>query len=214
MTRERSTLSEVQAWVKRHSPPICTFMPDRMYEANENSANQKNFGSLSRILLHNQTVSQKAVSLPISSGLNSPMTSQVAVAPWNASDRLPGAGIVLFPTQMSTNLLFGAIFLTSPFPDFVTMSPTMSFSPSPTLIPSRQPYPQPIYQQQMGYTSPYASTSQQGALVHAGPSRQPQSSANYRYNIPRLASAGSLPSPSTAGPSPWSTVTDPDDERR
>ena len=56
MTRERSTLNDFQAWVRRHAPPICTFLPDRIQEPNAIGSNPHNFASLSRILLLNQMV--------------------------------------------------------------------------------------------------------------------------------------------------------------
>ena len=49
-------LREVQAWTKRHAPPICTFLPDRLRDANDNVVNQTNFRSLSRVLFENQMV--------------------------------------------------------------------------------------------------------------------------------------------------------------
>jgi hypothetical protein len=64
MTREQSTLPDFQTWVKRHTPPICAFMPDRIQDPNANAANQKNFSSLSRILLLNQMVSANAKRCP------------------------------------------------------------------------------------------------------------------------------------------------------
>lgn len=47
---------------------------------------------------------------------------QIAVATWNESDRLPGAGIIIFPTTSSTGLLIGAVFLNSSFPEFIIPS--------------------------------------------------------------------------------------------
>jgi len=194
MTREQSTLPDFQTWVKRHTPPICAFMPDRIQDPNANAANQKNFSSLSRILLLNQ---------------------MVAIATWGASDRLPGAGIVLYPTQSSSNLLFGAVFLSSQFPDFVIASPTAPFAPLPTFMPSRQPtYPHQSYSPHMGYSSSYASTSHQ-TLPHASSSHHPMPSPSptgYRYRMPRLDPGGSLSSAGPSGPSSWSSMTNPDDE--
>jgi len=170
-------------------------MPDRVEEPHTIGTNQNSFASLSRILLLNQ---------------------MVAVAPWASSDRLPGAGVVLYPCPNSNNLLFGAILLTSPFPDFIVGSPTSSFTHSPAILSPRQPtYPQPSYPHHtMDYhPSSYASTSHH-TLSHAA-SNQPPSmapSSNFSYIIPRLVPADSLPSSSMAGPSSWSTVTDPDDE--
>lgn len=64
MARERSSLNDFRAWIRRHTPPICTFMPDRVHEPNANAANQKSFASLSRILLLNQMVSPNATAAP------------------------------------------------------------------------------------------------------------------------------------------------------
>ena len=57
MTHEVSTLHDFQAWIKRHSPPVCAFMPDRIEESHTIGINQNNFASLSRTLLLNQMVS-------------------------------------------------------------------------------------------------------------------------------------------------------------
>lgn len=188
-THEMSTLSDFLAWVKRHAPPICTFMPDRIDESHPIGTNQNNFALLSRILLLNQ---------------------MVAVAPWAASDRLPGAGVVLFPCRNSNNLLFGAILLTSQFPDFIVGSPTASMAPLPATISHRQPtYTQSPYPHHMGYSASHASTTH-----HITSSNQPPSSPgpSYAYTIPRLVPASSLSSSSMAGPSSWSIITDPDDD--
>jgi len=64
MTRKPSTLRDCQAWVKRYSPPICTFMPDRVQDPNANAFNQKNFSSFSRVLLQNQMVSIEVMTGP------------------------------------------------------------------------------------------------------------------------------------------------------
>ena len=48
--------------------------------------------------------------------------SQIAIASWNEPERLPGAGIIIFPTTSSTGLLIGAVFLNSSFPDFIVSS--------------------------------------------------------------------------------------------
>ena len=43
----------------------------------------------------------------------------MAIARWNVQDRITGAGIILFPTGTSRNILVGALFLNSNFPDFI-----------------------------------------------------------------------------------------------
>lgn len=52
----RLILKDIQAWVNRHAPPLCTFMPDRVRDTNLNAVNQATFRSLSRILFESQTV--------------------------------------------------------------------------------------------------------------------------------------------------------------
>ena len=58
VVHERPVLRDVQAWVKECVPPmpICTFMPNRLRDQNDNAVNQANFRSLSRILFENQAV--------------------------------------------------------------------------------------------------------------------------------------------------------------
>lgn len=56
ITHGRPILRDMQAWVKRHTPPLCTFMPDRHRDPNINTVNQTLFRSLSRILFESQTV--------------------------------------------------------------------------------------------------------------------------------------------------------------
>ncbi|KIY44140.1 hypothetical protein FISHEDRAFT_8650, partial [Fistulina hepatica ATCC 64428] len=98
---ELPVLRPVQEWVRRHQPPICTFMSDRLRDPNENAVNNTTFRSLSRLLYENQTV---------------------ALSPWPDHSRFPGAGIIIFPTENTSSLLIGAMFLASPFPDFVAPS--------------------------------------------------------------------------------------------
>jgi hypothetical protein len=52
---------------------------------------------------------------------------KVAITSWGVTDRLSGAGIIIYPAPFSKVVLAGAIFLTSVFPDFVTI-------PSPTFL--------------------------------------------------------------------------------
>lgn len=160
----RPILKDLQSWVKRHSPPLCTFMPDRHRDPNINQVNQTTFRSLSRILFENQTV---------------------AVASWG-SDDIPGAGIIIFPAQNSSSLLVGALFLADPFPAFVagTSSPPMPLSPSQMQLAYGAQY-----QQQ---AAPYATSSrhhqstspQQSTSYPASPVDQPGSEhrrQHYRY---------------------------------
>jgi len=187
MTRKPSTLHECQAWVKRYSPPICTFMPDRLQDVNANTVNKMNFSSFSRVLLQNQ---------------------MVAFAPWNASDRLPGAGIVLYPTPNSSNLLFGAVLLSTPIPDFVAAS-FATFIP-----PGQMAYPQQSYPQQTGSDSSYAMTYHTPLQTSSSHSpRSSQSPTSFHRSTPLWGTTGSLTSPSTAGMSSYFTTADPDDDR-
>ncbi|TFK50144.1 hypothetical protein OE88DRAFT_1736414 [Heliocybe sulcata] len=101
-------LSEVNTWVQRNSPPLCMFMPERLDYANDNTTNEANFRAFARMLLQNQAV---------------------AFAPWLPASRLPGAGILIYPTPSSSGLLVGAIFLTSAFPDFLGITPALYRQP-------------------------------------------------------------------------------------
>lgn len=56
-TQGRPILNEVLAWVERDAPPLCTFMPYRLRDANDHTTNQTHFRSLSRILFEQQMVS-------------------------------------------------------------------------------------------------------------------------------------------------------------
>ncbi|THH14573.1 hypothetical protein EW146_g5771 [Bondarzewia mesenterica] len=100
-SQRRITLPDVATWVRRNSPPVCAFMPDRLSDPAANSANQARFTTFSRLLQDNEVV---------------------AYAPWNVPDRLLGAGIMMYPTPSSSSLLVGALFLSGNFPDFVTYS--------------------------------------------------------------------------------------------
>lgn len=50
-------MRDMQAWVRRHKPPLCTFLPDRLRDPAETATNQAQFRSLSRMLFENQMVS-------------------------------------------------------------------------------------------------------------------------------------------------------------
>lgn len=56
LSQHRVASAEVSAWVRRHRPPICAFMPDRHPDPAVNTANQASFASFSRLLLDNQLV--------------------------------------------------------------------------------------------------------------------------------------------------------------
>lgn len=183
ITHGRPILRDMQAWVKRHTPPLCTFMPDRHRDPNINTVNQTLFRSLSRILFESQTV---------------------GISSWG-SDAIPGAGVIIFPASNSSSLLVGALFLTSPFPDFVLGSPI-------PLSPGAMP----------GYAAPYQSLSPPYASSsrHHQTSSPPEQSysinhANtgngqdqYRYMVPRTYSTSS----SSSSGDQWPSIKDEDRE--
>ncbi|KAH0578303.1 hypothetical protein H2248_003930 [Termitomyces sp. 'cryptogamus'] len=164
-------LKDVQAWVKHHTPPLCTFIPDRHRDPNINVANQTAFRSLSRILFESQTV---------------------AVASWGSDDIL-GAGIIIFPAQNSSSLLVGVLFLTEAFPEFITgtTSPPIHLSPALLQTAYQSPFQQPM-------TTYVASSRQRHSTSSQPPMPYPSSpvddlgSANrqqqYRYPVPRTYS--------------------------
>ncbi|KAJ7185880.1 hypothetical protein C8R46DRAFT_1289203, partial [Mycena filopes] len=93
----RPILREVRAWIHQHTPPISTFMPDRLSDPDSNVVNMTTFRSLSRMLFENQIV---------------------AIAGWGA-DSFPGGGIIIIPAEHSSALLVAALFF-SQFPDVIT----------------------------------------------------------------------------------------------
>lgn len=95
---QRPVLPELQAWLRRETPPMCMFMPDRLADQENHRRNQANFEALTRTLHDGQFV---------------------AIAPWVLPDRPSGAGIILFPTATSRALLVGAILLNMAFPEFL-----------------------------------------------------------------------------------------------
>ena len=54
---QRPVLPELQAWLKRETPPICMFMPDRLPDHEAHRRNQGNFENLARSLYDGQYVS-------------------------------------------------------------------------------------------------------------------------------------------------------------
>lgn len=138
---------------------------------------------------------------------------QVAIAPWNAHDRLPGAGIIIYPAQNSSALLVGAIFLTSPFPEFVApSSPHGQMMHSPTVMQPRHP----SYQQMgsspygpMTRTHPHSSSSRHGH--HPSPTDQPSpenKQDQYRYIMPRTVPPYSTGASSSSTDPNWPVVKD------
>jgi hypothetical protein len=134
---------------------------------------------------------------------------QVAFAPWNACDRLPGAGIVLYPTPNSSNLLFGAVLLSPPVPDFVAAS----FG---TLIPQEQlAYSQQLYTQHMVADSSSYAMTYHTPLASPHSSRASQSPPGMHRSTHLWGTSSSMSLPSTpGGMSPIFTMTDPDDDNR
>ncbi|KIP06340.1 hypothetical protein PHLGIDRAFT_119048 [Phlebiopsis gigantea 11061_1 CR5-6] len=107
----RPLLAQLTEWLKSNKPPMCMFMPDRLADQAAHRANQAAFESLATALGQSQTV---------------------AVLPWNTPGPLSaGAGIIIFPTGSSRNLLVGALFPDTTFPEFIG---------SPSLIPRSIPY--------------------------------------------------------------------------
>ncbi|KAG6906301.1 hypothetical protein DXG01_014670 [Tephrocybe rancida] len=160
---QRPVLKDLQTWVKRHAPPLCTFMPDRHRDPNINTVNQTTFRSLSRILFENQTV---------------------AVASWG-SDDIPGAGIIIFPAENSSSLLVGALFLTDSFPPFITGTPSPPTPLSPLLQSAYgSQFQQPISSYVASSRHHHSTASQQPMSYLSSPAdahRQHQ----YRYPMPR-----------------------------
>ncbi|KAH9956282.1 hypothetical protein BC827DRAFT_1232856 [Russula dissimulans] len=57
----RTQHNDITAWVKRHAPPICALMPDRLPDLAANALNQAAFSNLSRMLLDNQMLTPGAL---------------------------------------------------------------------------------------------------------------------------------------------------------
>jgi hypothetical protein len=125
MTHFRPLLREVITWTEQHNVPTCVFMADRLRDPNETLTNQANFRSFVDILKQR---------------------SMVAIVSWN-SERVPGAGIVVYPAPDTGALLHCSVFVHSPFPDFLSCSSLSSrnttalpsvFAPRPFSIASPQ----------------------------------------------------------------------------
>ncbi|KLO13721.1 hypothetical protein SCHPADRAFT_349891 [Schizopora paradoxa] len=144
VTRQTCRLSDIQAYIRTNPQPLCMFMPDR----HGGSQNEANFRTLARTMTENQ---------------------MIAIAPWNDPERLPGAGILLFPTTSSTALLVGVIFLNSPFPDFLSDPLRQNASAIPTGLPASTPGP---FSSSQMFPS---STSSPSSYTSAGPPITPPS---------------------------------------
>ncbi|TFK37975.1 hypothetical protein BDQ12DRAFT_132666 [Crucibulum laeve] len=190
IAHDRPILRDVQAWVTQYSLPVCTFMPDRLRDANAHAVNQTNFRSLSRMLFENHTV---------------------AIAPWG-TNAFPGAGIIIYPAQNSSALLVGALLFNSPFPDFVLgSSPTMAMAPGMIQQPRHPYYPQTMVPSPSHTTPPHYGHAAHSRSPHRSnpnsPIEQPISGHRqdpYRYIMPR-----NMPYPaggqgsSSADPGTW-----------
>lgn len=156
-SQQPSVLSEVHDWARRNAPPLCTFVPDRLRNADDDTINQTLYQTLARQLLRNQTVGQVDIS-----NIVVLMRRKVAIATWDAPDRLPGAGIIIYPAQYKKAILAGAIFLTEPFPEFIASVP-----PSMHLPIHDSPVDQPQYQHHLDFSPSFAMTSQHHYLHHS-----------------------------------------------
>lgn len=153
---------------------------------------------------------------------------QVAIAPWNAPDRLPGSGILVLPIPSSTGLLVGVIFLAERFPGFLVPSPILSaMQPSPVgqgfpLYAQQQPY----YPNQPGssstgtnYGNANTRTQQRPASrigyhpqqqqFQGGMSSYLNQGQSYSYRIAG-SSVHAVPHPVPSTPSPMPLPSDPD----
>ncbi|KAJ8509447.1 hypothetical protein ONZ45_g8385 [Pleurotus djamor] len=169
-------LHDLQAWIRRNNPPLCTFMADRLRDPNANTVNQANFRSLSRVLFETQTV---------------------AIAAWN-TDKIDGAGMIIYPSPNSSALLVGALFLYTPFPDFI-LSPA-PVSPGSLVSPSASRH---HHYPASSYTSTSSSSS---AATSAARHRHPDD--QYRYIMPRTT----VPSNAPTTADPWSPAVKSEDE--
>ncbi|KAF8961769.1 hypothetical protein BDZ97DRAFT_1663802 [Flammula alnicola] len=133
---DQPILREFQAWMKGYIPPLplCTFMPNRLRDANLNTVNQTTFRSLSRILFENQAI---------------------AVASW-APNTFHGAGVIIYPAANSSAVLVGALFFETSFPSFIGYAP----SPVSPISPLAMQAPRHTqYQQRIVTVPPYEGSS-------------------------------------------------------
>ncbi|KAL1719149.1 hypothetical protein EV715DRAFT_251897 [Schizophyllum commune] len=156
-------LRDVQAYVRRYTPPQVTFMADRLGDPNAQVVNQTTFRSLSRILYENE---------------------MIAIAPWGVDSRLHGAGMIIFPAENSTSLLVAGLFPYNPFPDFITMA--MLPMQSQQYYPPMSSVPLPMQQSSMaaaypGYSGAVASSSSSQYADPSASSSQWQGQGNPMY---------------------------------
>ncbi|KAF9528645.1 hypothetical protein CPB83DRAFT_766425 [Crepidotus variabilis] len=133
---DQPVLRQFEMWMGSTNPPLplCTFMPNRLRDTDQNTTNKTNFRSLAAYLFSQQLI---------------------AVANWD-SDTFPGAGIIIYPAQNTSAVLVGAIFFDSGFPDFVGGTPTpITSGPSSIMQPSRRS----LYEPRISSTGGYVSSS-------------------------------------------------------
>ncbi|EJC98209.1 uncharacterized protein FOMMEDRAFT_143305 [Fomitiporia mediterranea MF3/22] len=180
-------IADVQAWVTRNDIPLCMFMPDR-HASDGTSAgmsvttNEAHFRALSRVLVENQLL---------------------CIAPWPAPgfpETRTGAGILIFPSAASMGLLIGAVFLNTPFPDFMGLfSGGAGGGPSANAVPSGLPFAAPTSLDYTFAASPYgapitdpntgAGPNAPGSGPGAGPGPQQQGQVHYRGGSPTYYTA-------------------------
>ncbi|KAJ3481992.1 hypothetical protein NLI96_g7287 [Meripilus lineatus] len=120
LLNQRPILPELQAWIKRESPPMCMFMPDRLSDVGSHGRNQGFFESLARTLHDGQIA---------------------AIAQWAPPDRPSAAGIIVFPTSSSRALLVGAVLLNTGLPEFLTHDTSISLTRAHVAsVPRHVPY--------------------------------------------------------------------------
>ncbi|KAF9023334.1 hypothetical protein BDZ89DRAFT_1115109 [Hymenopellis radicata] len=142
-------LSQLQSYIQQpgRQPviPICTFLPDRLRDPDQNTANVASFRHLSRVLFERRTVALA----PLSG------TSPAPGMP----NPIPTSGILIFPASNSTALLVGAIFAGGvPFPGFVLSALRRARGDLPPISPATPSQGVPISMQ---------SRSQQQRMMHS-----------------------------------------------
>ncbi|PPR04942.1 hypothetical protein CVT24_007292 [Panaeolus cyanescens] len=130
-----SVLHDFKTWMAQRSEiPVCTLLPLRKANADENTVNQSQFRSLSRILAERNTI---------------------ATASWAPNTHLPPCTLIIYPATNSSAVLVG-VLLFSEIPPFINTS----YSPITVPIPQRgMPYPPT----QRILTAPYTLSPQHHA---------------------------------------------------
>lgn len=130
------------------------------------------------------------------------MIEQVAIAQWGTPNH-QGAGMIIFPSGNSSAMLVGVLFISEPFPSFISGSPP----PQHQLYPMTQapPHGYPSSRPHPG-NPPLAPTDRMIPNPHSP--LDPRSAATYRYTIP--AQYPEQATSSSANPT-WQEVKDEDD---